>query len=167
VPDAVVTLSGFAELDQALAELPKATAKNVLRRIARGALEPMADMAAARAPHRTGRLAYSIAISEKRTPRAQWQNTTTGRTVWSAGGFRASASSGITMAMGPAGGLGTLFYASFDEFGTLDTPAFGFMRSAWDTGADAALEYIRLNLSIEIEKSALRYARRQAKLAAA
>ena len=158
-----VTLEGFAEFDKALAELPRATAKNVLRRIARGALEPMADMAAARAPHRTGRLAYSIAVSEKRTRRAQWQNTTMGRTKYSGGGFRASASTGITMAMGPAGGLGTLNYAAFDEFGTVDTPAFGFMRSAWDSGAGPALEYVKMNLWGEVQKAAARYARKQAK----
>lgn len=161
--NAIVTLEGFSELDQALSELPKATGKNVLRRIAKAALEPMADIAAARAPHRTGRLAYSIAVSEKRTPRAQWQNTTMGRTRFTGGSFRASASTGITMAMGPAGGLGVLPYASFDEFGTIDTPAFAFMRAAWDAGANSALEYIKTNLSIEIEKAALRYARRQAK----
>lgn len=163
--DATVTLEGFAELDRALTELPKATGKNVLRRIARGALEPMANMAAARAPHRTGRLAYSISVSEKRTPRAKWQNTTMGRTAFVGGHFRASASTGITMAMGPAGGLGVLPYASFDEFGTIDTPAFAFMRAAWDAGANQALEYIKTNLSIEIDKAAMRYARRQAKLA--
>lgn len=162
-----VTLEGFSELDQALAELPKATSKNVLRRVARGALEPMANMAAARAPHRTGRLAYSIAVSETRTRRAKWQNTTMGRAKFSGGSFRSSASSGITMAMGPAGGLGTLNYATFDEFGTVDTPAFAFMRAAWDTGASQALDYIKMNLRVEIEKAALRYARRQAKLAAA
>lgn len=67
------------------------------------------------------------------------------------------------MAMGPAGGLGALNYAAFDEFGTVDTPAFGFMRAAWDSGGNEALEYIKLNLSIEIEKSALRYARKLAK----
>lgn len=147
-------VEGFAELDRALAELPKTTGKNTLRRVARGALEPMANDAAQKAPHRTGRLAYSISVSEKRTSRAKWQN----------GAFRSASSTGIIMAMGPGAGLGTLNYASFDEFGTVDTPAFGFMRAAWDAGAAPALEYIKLNLSIEINKAAVRYARKQAKL---
>ena len=152
MPDGVVvTLDGFAELDNALAQLPKATAKNVLRRVARGALEPMADMAAARAPHRTGRLSYSISVSEQRTRRANWQ--------------RRAVANGITMAMGPGGGLGALNYASFDEFGTVDTPAFGFMRAAWDSGQGNALDYVKLNLWVEIEKSAARYARKLAKAA--
>lgn len=148
-----VKLDGFKELERALAELPKATGKNVLRRIGRGALEPMADVAAAKAPHRTGRLAYSIAVSEKRTSRARWQG----------GRFRSAVSTGITMAMGPASGFGTLQYATFDEFGTVDTPAFAYMRAAWDGGAHRALDYVKTNLSIEIEKAALKLARKRAK----
>ena len=34
-------LEGFRELDKALGELPKATGKNVLRKVGRKALEPM------------------------------------------------------------------------------------------------------------------------------
>jgi HK97 gp10 family phage protein len=162
--EALVKLEGFAELDQALTELPKATGKNVLRRVARGALEPMADAAASYAPHRTGRLAYSISVSEQRTARARWQNTTSGRTSWR-GSFRASASTGITMAMGPVGGLGVLQYASFDEYGTVDTPTFAYMRKAWDSGADRALDYIKTNLSVTIAAAAARLARKRAKAA--
>jgi HK97 gp10 family phage protein len=152
-----VELIGFKEMDQALAELPKATGKNVLRRIARGALEPMANAAAAKAPTRTGRLAYSISVSEKRTSRAKWQS----------GKFRSAASTGITMAMGPASGLGTLQYASFDEFGTVDTPAFAYMRAAWDGGAYQALDYVKANLRIAIKTAAAKVARKRAKALAA
>lgn len=68
------------------------------------------------------------------------------------------------MAMGPAGGLGTLNYASFDEFGTVDTPAFAYMRSAWDNGAYQALDYIQANLWLEIDKAAAKVAKKRAKL---
>jgi HK97 gp10 family phage protein len=153
-------VSGFKELEQALRALPKATGKNALRRTARGALEPMAAIAAARAPHRSGRLGYSISVSEKRTRRAK------GATTRYVGGgmFRAAASKGIEMAMGPGAGLGTLNYAAFDEFGTIDTPAFGFMRAAWDGGAYNALEYVKMNLSVEIDKATARFAKKQARL---
>lgn len=67
------------------------------------------------------------------------------------------------MAMGPASGVGSLNYASFDEFGTVDTPAFGFMRAAWDGGADRALDYVIENLGTEIAKAVARQAKRQAK----
>jgi HK97 gp10 family phage protein len=153
-------LTGFKELEQALRALPKATGKNSLRRVARGALEPMALMASARAPHRSGRLAYSISVSEKRTRRARKSTT---RYV-GGGLFRAEASKGIEMAMGPGAGLGTLNYAAFDEFGTIDTPAFGFMRAAWDGGAYDALEYVKMNLSVEIDKATARFVKKQARL---
>jgi HK97 gp10 family phage protein len=144
-----VKLTGFRELDKALSELPKATGKNVQRRVAKGALEPMADLASARAPERTGRLAFSIGVSEKRTRRVKKEQRFDTRT-------------GIAMAMGPMSGFGgTLYYASFDEFGTVDTPAFGFMRSAWDTEADPALNYVKSNLWLEIDKAARRVAKKR------
>ena len=156
----VVRLTGFRELERALEQLPKATGKNVLRRVAKGALEPMADMAAARAPHRTGRLSFSIAVSEKRTRRVKPSTTR-----YINGGFRASPSTGIDMAMGPASGFGAaLTYASFDEFGTVDTPAFAYMRSAWDSGAMNALQRVQFTLGKEIEKAARKVAVKRAKL---
>lgn len=152
----VVKLEGFRELEAALAQLPKATGKNVLRRVAKGALEPMADVASARAPSRSGKLAYSISVSQKPTARARWNK----------GKYRVKASTGIVMAMGPARFGGVLNYATFDEFGTVDTPAFGFMRSAWDGGAYRALEYVKTNLGDEISKAAAKLARKRAKAAA-
>ncbi len=133
-----VRLSGFKELERALSELPKATGKNVLRRVAKGALEPMADSAAANAPTDEGKLAFSIGVGEKRTRRVR-----TGKK-----------SSGIQMAMGPANFIpGVLEYASFVEFGTVDTAANPFMRTAWDGGAQKALEYVKDNLGSEIDKA--------------
>lgn len=158
----VVKLSGFRELEAALAELPKATGRAVLRKIARAALEPMATDASNKAPHRTGKLAFSISISEKRTRRAvKFIGASSGKKF-----FRSDASTGIDMAMGPAAGFGAvLSYAYFDEFGTVDTPAFGFMRGAWDAGATRSLDYIKDNLWAEIEKSTKRLAARRAKAA--
>lgn len=151
-----VEVTGFDELERNLRRLPKATGKNALRRVAKGALDPMANVAAGKAPHRTGRLAYSIVVSEKRTARAKKSTTR-----YVGGRFRADPSKGIEMAMGPAAGLGTLNYASFDEFGTIDTPAFGFMRAAWDSGAYNALEYVKTQLSVEIDRATVRYFKKQ------
>lgn len=153
-----VKLEGFRELERALADLPRATGKSVLRRVAKAALEPMADSAAAKAPTDSGKLAFSIVVSEKRTRRARASATRLVR-----GKFRAAASTGIAIAMGPAAGQGTLQYATFVEFGTIDTPAQPFMRPAWASGSEAALEYIKDNLSTEIEKAAARVAKKQAK----
>lgn len=145
-----VQLAGFKALDKALGELPKATGKNVLRRVAKPPMEAMANVAAQKAPERTGRLAFSISVSEKRTRRAKTQ-------------FMSG--TGIQMAMGPASGFGAaLSYATFDEFGTVDTPAFAFMRAAWDGGAERSLEYVKVHLGDEIAKSARKLAVKRAKI---
>ncbi len=149
MPTRTVTLSGFKELERALAQLPKATGKNVLRRIAKGALEPMADSAAAKAPRDEGKLAFSISVGEKRTRRVRT-------------GFNKK--NGIEMAMGPGNTLpGVLQYASFVEFGTIDTPAQPYMRPAFNAGAHAALDFIKANLGSEIQKSARKLAVKRAK----
>lgn len=156
----VLQMEGFKEFEHNLRLLSKATGKNVLRRVARGALEPMADSAAAKAPHRTGRLAFSISVSEKRTSRAKKSTT---RFV--GGKFLTDPSKGIEMAMGPASGFGAaLNYASFDEFGTIDTPAFAFMRSAWSFGGVKALRYVTTHLGVEIDKAVSKMMVKRAKL---
>lgn len=146
-----VRLEGFRELEEALSKLPKATGKNVLRRVAKGALEPMANQASGMTPVETGKLAFNIAVSEKRTGRARR--------------FRTPGSMGITMAMGPVSGQGVLEYASFVEFGTNDTAAAPYMRPAWDAQSRPALEYIKDNLWREIDKASAKYARKLAKAA--
>lgn len=145
----VVKTRGFKELDRVLSEqLPKATARNVLRRIAKNALEPLAVKASAKAPDLTGRLAFSIAVSEDRTRRART-------------GFNKNR--GVQMAMGPASGVGATYYASAVEFGTIDTPAQPFMRPVWSTGAMKMLDYVQDNLWREVEKAVGRVNTKRAK----
>lgn len=145
-----VRLRGFRELEAALNDLPKATRKNVLRRVAKGALLPMADKAALLAPRDEGDLSFSIEISEERTPSVRKAR-------------RFDTKTGIEMAMGPTTGKGVLFYAAFQEFGTVKMAANPFMRPAWDARAGGALDYIKSNLWIEIRKSAERRARNLAR----
>jgi HK97 gp10 family phage protein len=141
-----VKTKGFKELEKILADkLPQATARNVLRRVAKGALEPMADTAARLAPEDEGRLAFSIDVSEGRTRRAK-TNFLRIR--------------GVQMAMGPASGLATLQYATFVEFGTIDTPAQPYMRPAWETGKMDALEYVQDNLWREVQAAVGRVQRK-------
>lgn len=144
-----VKVRGFRELDRALSELPKATAKSVVRKVAKAALEPMADQAASKAPEDKGLLAFSIGVSEKRTRRVRKEQK----------GKKAS----FEMAMGPATGVGTLYYATHVEFGTVDTPPQPFMRPAWDGGKAQALETVKDGLAREIDKAAKRVARRAAR----
>jgi HK97 gp10 family phage protein len=144
-----VRLTGFRELERALKELPKATGKNVLRRVGKAAMEPMADSAAAKAPHAEGRLAFSIVVSEKRTRRVRG---------------KLASRAGIQMAMGPSTGLpGVLNYAAFVEFGKINTPAQPYMRPAWDQGAELMLQHVKDNLGSEISKAAGKLAKKRAK----
>ncbi len=146
-----VQLSGFRELEKALSELPKSTGKAVLRRVAKGALEPMADRARGMAPVDQGDLKNAIAVSEKRTKRVARIN-------------RFDKNTGLEMAMGPVSGGGVLNYATFAEFGTNDTRARPFMRPAFDGGKDEALNYIIANLGKEIDRAATRLAKKNARL---
>lgn len=155
-----VKLSGFRELDKALSELPKATAKNVLRRIAKGALAPMADNAQRLAPRDTGDLQVSIVVSEKRTRRAKQAP----KRQKVNGKWRSDPSTGIEMAMGPASGKGVLNYATFREFGRVNQAAHPYMRPAWNGGAEGALDYIKDNLSEAIDKAAARVAKRKTRV---
>lgn len=149
-----VKLTGFRELEAALSELPKATGKNVLRRVARGALQPMRNHAADIAPDdpsTTGKdLHSSIGIA----------NLKMGKVRFVRGKFRADSSTGIAMTMGPER---QAFHGTFQEFGTVHHAARPFMRPAWDAGADNALEYIKSNLGSEINRAAVRLARKRAK----
>lgn len=147
-----VRLEGFQGLEAALHKLPtQATQRNVLRRVARGALEPMADDAASRAPVDEGKLGFSISVSERRTRRVPRL-------------ARFNRRNGVEMAMGPAAGVGALQYATHVEFGTVDTPPQPYMRPAWDAGKDDALSYVERNLWTEIDRAARRVARKGARL---
>ncbi len=146
-----VRLEGFRELERALNELPKSTGRAVLRRVAKGALQPMADRARGMAPVERGDLKASIQVSERRTKRVTRID-------------RFDKNTGLEMAMGPVSGGGVLNYATFAEFGTNDTRARPFMRPAFDGGKDEALDYIKANLGNEIERAAKRLAKKNARL---
>ena len=61
----VVSTSGFRDLEKALAELPKATARNVLKRTLVKAGEPIAEKARDLVPVDKGRLRDSIVVSAR------------------------------------------------------------------------------------------------------
>lgn len=141
-------LEGLEQTIANLGELPKATGRNVLRRMLRKNAEPVANLAARIAPTRTGKLAYSISVSTQLTRR-----------------HRRAKVNEVEVYIGPAAGLGTLMYASFDEFGTSDTPAFSFMRGAWYAKQNIVLAGITNDLKEEVAKAAARLARKLGRLA--
>lgn len=142
----MATLEGFRELDRALGQLPKATAKNVLRRTLNKAAKPIDDDASAAAPFLTGGLQRSV-ITGTRLTRSQ-----RGATRMATSNYYAEIHVGTSLAKG-----------MFQEFGTFKDEAQPWFRPAWEAAKDQALNIIKVELKGEIEKAAKRYAKKLAK----
>lgn len=169
-----IRTEGFRELDEALRELPKATAKNVLRRVAKAALEPMAEDARRRAPDDPSTpaphdLRSSIAISEKRktTARGFTPKTTAVRV------YMGPTRDGYPEAMPQEFGSAPHSVARKRRRGKSGpakmhpgNPPHPYMRPAFDAGWRPMLANIRTQLAAEIEKARARLARKAARLAA-
>lgn len=135
-------LHGLKELDRALAELPKAVGKNVLRKIARKALGPVARDAKANAPRAEGELAKSIRIGTTLTGRQRrWRRR----------------HGAVEMFVGPSWPTGA--HGHLQEFGTAHHGAQPFMRPAWDANRQQVLATISDDAWHELAKAARRLAR--------
>jgi HK97 gp10 family phage protein len=143
---AMMKMEGLSEAKQALRELPDSTAKNVLRRVGRVCLQPMADHAKSLAPVEDGTLRDSIRVGTTLTRRQKSMHTKLGP-------------DDVEIFMG-AGGLPQ---AHMMEFGTVDVTARPYMRPAWDRGKDDLLQRVADSLWVEIEKAAARLARKAGK----
>lgn len=145
-------IQGLKELERALSELPKATGKNVLRRVLRKAAEPMARDMKAMAPIDEGHLVRSIGVGTRLTRRQSREHRKMFRDDRAA----------VEMFVG-AGGL---VQAITQEFGTVDHPPQPFARPAWDANKRPVLDSISTDLEKEIMSAAKRLAKKQARLAA-
>jgi HK97 gp10 family phage protein len=145
-----VKIEGFKELDRALGLLPKATAKNVLKRTLVKAAEPVDDVASGNAPKDTGALELSVVTGTKltRSQRGAGPSLT-------AGGYRSAAKNYVEVHIGTR-----LARGIFMEFGTFKDPPDPWFRTAWDATKDSALRVIKEELGGEIEKAAKRYAKK-------
>lgn len=149
-----MTIKGLRECEAALSQLPKATGKNVLRRVGRARLEPMRADAAAKAPddpNTSGRrdLSSSIKIRNGKA-----------KVRFIQGKFRADSSSGISLTLGPSE---FAFHGKFHEWGTIKMSARPWMRPAWDGNARQVVVGIADDLMAEIRKAAARLANKKAK----
>lgn len=142
----MATLEGFSELDKALGQLPKATAKNVLRRTLIKAAKPVDDAASEAAPFLTGGLQKSVITGSKLT-RSQAR-----------GAFIQTSNYYAEIHVGTSLGRGM-----FQEFGTFKDQPQPWFRPAWEGHKDQALSIIKVTLGEEIEKAAKRYAKKLAK----
>lgn len=141
---------GGRELDRALAdELPKAVARNVMKRAAIDAMQPLEAAAKGFAPRDDGDLADGITTQPVKAKRAR-------------GSVRYDAASGVEVATGPTGRQegGN---PSWQENGTVDMPAHPYMRPAADSEGANVIARIRAALVVQIDKSKARIAARAAK----
>jgi HK97 gp10 family phage protein len=151
----IVHISGLKELDAALSALPKATAKNVLKRTLTKAANIVDAAASENAPENTGKLERSVIVGTRLT-RSQRE----GGPVMQADGSFLSASKGyVAVYVGTALGRGM-----FTEFGTYKDTAQMWFTRAWESTKDEALATISTTLGTEIEKSAARLAKKAGKL---
>jgi HK97 gp10 family phage protein len=170
---------GFKELDANLGQLPKATARNALRRVLVKAGEPIASAARQLAPDdkRTFKndLKRSITVSaslKNKVGSAEYA------AVMRGGGTKSEARSALIDARRAAGGgsfavvyVGTTgskwgAMGHLPEFGTSKMAARPFLRPAFDANSTQALNIIRTELRGEIEKATARFAKSQARKAA-
>ena len=140
-------VEGLRELERALAELPKATAKNTLKRTLKLAAQPIADHAQRLAPRDTGGLADGIMVTTKKPKRHKPK-------------------SGRAFAEIYIGPKARSVNAVPQEFGTVNHPAQPFMRPAWDSEQMNALDIIKNELGDQITKAAARLAKKAARKAA-
>lgn len=144
-----VELSGFAELHRALAEeLPKATAKAVLRRTAIKSMERVRIGMADRAPKDEGDLAGSMATQVVKAQRIS-------RT-------RYAASSGVSVITGPTG-REEGGNAAWQENGTIDQPAQPYARPTADAEGMNVIADVKVELAAQINAAKGRIARKAAK----
>lgn len=140
-----IRIDGLRELEHALKQLPKATGKSVLRRILKKRAKPIADDAKALVPRDEGDLQESIGVSTKLSKRQAKLHRKQGRD-----------------AVEVFVGAGALPQAHLVEFGSEHNQPKPYMRPAWDANKSSVLDDIGKDLGKEIQKAAIRLAKRKA-----
>jgi len=145
-----VKVEGFEDLDRALADLPKATARNVMRRAAIEVLEPIAEDYRANVKELTGELKSTIGVSTRLTPRQAALNRKNAT--------RSYVEAHVGAGPDPA--------AHLEEFGSVNNAPNPALRNAWDRGWRRALDALATAIWAQIER-AMERARRKAEREAA
>ena len=140
-----VRLEGFAELDRALGNFSKPTARNTLVRTLKKGADPVQKAAQANAPKETGELETHIYVGTQLTKSQRRDN----RNMKSF----AEVYIGTDLSRG-----------MFTNFGTYKDPAQLWFDKAWDSTQDTALAIISTELGKQIEATAARQAKKLARL---
>lgn len=156
-------IEGLAALKKALDDLPKATAKNVQRRVLLKRAQIVVDAAKAKAPVRIGHLRNSIIATTKR-PRGR--AAASRRAFAAAGGgaagraaAKAAGSDMVEVFVGP----GRHPQAGQQEFGNRNHPPHPYLRPAWDETQRRVLDGIADDMWAEINKASARLAKKAAR----
>lgn len=171
------TIKGLKELDEVLAnELPKATARAVLRRALTTAAEPMAAKARSLAPSDPNTIDLDSKLRENIivATRAKGDSVDAGKAafaaVLSSGGSRSQAGAALRSTVSALGGAKVVayvgptpraFHGLFQEFGTYRHGPQAFLRPAFDSDSRSFIQRLGVEMSDEINKAAAR-ARRKA-----
>lgn len=171
-----VKVEGLKELESALATLPKAVARNALRRVLIKRAQPMVATAKFLAPDdpssSTPDLKTSIFASIKiknKVGHAEYSS------VLRQGGSKEEARTALRDARSAAAGEGSFaevyvgpdvehFYGRMQEFGTRHHSPKPFLRPAWDQHQGELLEGIKDDFWVEIKKASARYQQRLARV---
>jgi len=140
-------IEGLSDLDNALKELPKATARNVLLRTLKKEAQPIVSAGEAYAPKLTGRLAQSYTVTTKLSRRQK---------------SMFPKESMVEVYVGPSPHPKSVQ----TEFGNAHQAAHPHLRPAWDGNWQRVLEGIKNTLASEIEKARARLARKAEREAA-
>lgn len=157
------SLEGFGDLKAALAEMPAATQRNVLKRATLKALEPTFQEIRNSAPVRTGKLQASVRLLVGMDdPEYRARARASFKAKGHARGVKRTKGGGNILASIRVGGAGA-FHAPFVEFGTVKMAAHPFVRPAVDGNQAAIIESLKESMTVEIGKAAARRARKLAK----
>lgn len=165
-----VSVKGLRELDAALAEFSKSTARSIVRRALLKAAQPMADEAKRLAPVAAvdgGQLRNSIKVTTAKPPGHKSKAAFSAAMKAGATGAQAGAAQRAYNRENP-GAFAEVFVAPDklaqawpQEVGTVNHPPQPYMRPAFEAKKDEAIEILATEIKAEIGKAAER-ARRKA-----
>jgi hypothetical protein len=144
-----VKVDGLKDIERVMNQLPKALGKGALTRVGKRRLEPMRDSAKARAPEDEGKLKASIIVSTQQGRGGSSKKT------------RGIDRAAVEVFMGPS--EDGYPQAVPQEMGSPHNAPQGYMRGAWDEHNGGLLTGIQSDLSDEVDRTAKRFAKRQAR----
>lgn len=148
-----VKVTGLAELGEALKSFSEKIGKRHLWRATYDAARVIEEEAIRRAPVRTGAMRDAIAIFRRREKDPSTAHYAIGvRKIR----YKKAEKQVLRVLRGAnqrAKVIGDAYYWRFNEFGTVRMPARPFLRPAYETRKDAALERFRESLAAGVEKA--------------